>query len=268
MRAGQRVEAGDELTEGSVDPHDILRSQGRAGVQQYLVREVQKVYRSQGVDINDKHIEIIVRQMMRKVKVEDPGDTELLPGGLYDKHEFEEENRRVEAAGRRPAVAKPMLLGITKASLATECFLSAASFQETTRVLTDAAIKGKVDPLVGLKENVHHRQADPCRNGHGPVPEAEGDPAGGCGACGGKPAGSQGVQGGRSQCHGAPAGGHHGGHHLPGRRGGRPGAGAGLTGSGGRSWGTTWAQGHHRWAQVHPTEEDGDRQGGAPVDSR
>ena len=154
VREGQRVEAGTPLTEGSINPHDILAIQGVRAVQQYLVREVQNVYRSQGVDINDKHIEIIVRQMMRKVKVEDPGDTELLPGGLYDKHEFEEENRRVEAAGLRPAVAKPTLLGITKASLATESFLSAASFQETTRVLTDAAIKGKVDPLVGLKENV------------------------------------------------------------------------------------------------------------------
>ena len=154
VREGQRVEAGDALTEGPINPHDILAIRGVRAVQQYLVREVQKVYRSQGVDINDKHIEIIVRQMMRKVKVEDPGDTELLPGGLYDTYEFEEENRRVEAEGGRPAVAKPTLLGITKASLATESFLSAASFQETTRVLTDAAIKGKVDPLVGLKENV------------------------------------------------------------------------------------------------------------------
>ncbi|BAS29095.1 DNA-directed RNA polymerase subunit beta' [Limnochorda pilosa] len=154
VREGQPVEAGDPLTEGSINPHDILAIKGVRAVQQYLVREVQNVYRSQGVDINDKHIEIIVHQMMRKVKVDDPGDSHLLPGGLYDSFEFEEENRRVEAEGGRPAEAKPTLLGITKASLATDSFLSAASFQETTRVLTEAAIKGKVDPLVGLKENV------------------------------------------------------------------------------------------------------------------
>src|SRR5690554_5652006 len=154
VREGQRVEAGDALTEGPINPHDILAIRGVRAVQQYLVREVQKVYRSQGVDINDKHIDIIVRQMMRKVKVEDPGDTELLPGGLYDTYEFEEENRRVEAEGGRPAVAKPTLLGITKASLATESFLSAASFQETTRVLTEASIRGRTDKLLGLKENV------------------------------------------------------------------------------------------------------------------
>ncbi|HEX6970713.1 MAG TPA: DNA-directed RNA polymerase subunit beta' [Limnochordia bacterium] len=154
VRDGAEVSAGDQLTEGSVNPHDILRVKGIAGVQAYLVQEVQDVYRSQGVDINDKHIEIIVRQMLRKVKVETPGDTELLPGGLVDLFEFEEENARVQAEGGEPATAKPVLLGITKASLATESFLSAASFQETTRVLTDAAIKGKSDPLLGLKENV------------------------------------------------------------------------------------------------------------------
>lgn len=154
VEEGQWVEAGDELTEGSVNPHDILKIKGIKGVQTYLLQEVQKVYRLQGVDINDKHIEIIIRQMLKKVKIEDAGDTDLLPGGLVDIFEFERQNKKVMEAGGQPAVAKRVLLGITKASLATESFLSAASFQETTRVLTDAAIKGKVDPLVGLKENV------------------------------------------------------------------------------------------------------------------
>jgi DNA-directed RNA polymerase subunit beta' len=151
---GQNVEAGDELTEGSINPHDILKIKGVKGVQTYLLQEVQKVYRLQGVDINDRHIEVIVRQMLRKVRVEDAGDTDLLPGGLVDIFEFERENERVIADGGMPAQAKRILLGITKASLATDSFLSAASFQETTRVLTEAAIKGKSDPLVGLKENV------------------------------------------------------------------------------------------------------------------
>ena len=151
---GQRIEAGQELTEGSINPHDLLKVKGVKGVQLYLLREVQRVYRFQGVDINDKHIEVMVRQMMRKVKVEEAGDTELLPGGLIDIFEFEEENNRVREWGGEEAVAKPVLLGITKASLATDSFLSAASFQETTRVLTEAAIKGKMDPLLGLKENV------------------------------------------------------------------------------------------------------------------
>ncbi|HEY8349424.1 MAG TPA: DNA-directed RNA polymerase subunit beta' [Clostridia bacterium] len=151
---GDRVEAGDEITEGSVNPHDILKIKGVNGVQQYLLQEVQRVYRLQGVDINDKHIEIIIRQMLRKVKVEDAGDTNMLPGGLVDVFDFEAENAQAIAEGLRPATGKRALLGITKASLATESFLSAASFQETTRVLTEAAIKGKVDPLVGLKENV------------------------------------------------------------------------------------------------------------------
>ncbi|NLW55354.1 MAG: DNA-directed RNA polymerase subunit beta' [Firmicutes bacterium] len=154
VRDGQRVEAGDQLTEGSVNPHDILKIKGIRGVQMYLVHEVQDVYRSQGVEINDKHIEVVVRQMLRKRKVELPGDTNLLPGSLVDLQELEDENQRVEEEGGTPAVARPVLLGITKASLATESFLSAASFQETTRVLTDAAIKGKRDPLLGLKENV------------------------------------------------------------------------------------------------------------------
>lgn len=151
---GDTVEPGDELTEGSVNPHDILKIKGVKGVQGYLLQEVQRVYRLQGVDINDKHIEIIVRQMMRKIKIEEAGDTNMLPGGLVDIFDFDEENAKAEAQGLRPATGKTTLLGITKASLATESFLSAASFQETTRVLTEAAIKGKVDPLVGLKENV------------------------------------------------------------------------------------------------------------------
>jgi DNA-directed RNA polymerase subunit beta' len=154
VRDNQYMEAGDELTEGSVNPHDLLRVKGLRGVQMYLLREVQKVYALQGVDINDKHIEVMVRQMLRKVKVEDPGDTELLPGGYIDVFDFEDENARILEDGGVPAVARPMLLGITKASLATDSFLSAASFQETTRVLTEAAIKGKRDPLLGLKENV------------------------------------------------------------------------------------------------------------------
>ncbi|ABO48757.1 DNA-directed RNA polymerase subunit beta' [Desulforamulus reducens MI-1] len=154
VKEGQRIEAGDELTEGSVNPHDLLKIKGPAGVQVYLLQEVQRVYRLQGVEINDKHIEVMIRQMLRKVKIEEAGDTELLPGGLIDIFEFEEENRKAVEQGGEPAVAKPVLLGITKASLATDSFLSAASFQETTRVLTEAAIKGKMDPLLGLKENV------------------------------------------------------------------------------------------------------------------
>ncbi len=154
VKEGSLVEAGDLLTEGSANPHDILKVKGVHGVQQYLVQEVQNVYRSQGVWINDRHIEVVVRQMLRKRKIEQSGDTELLPGGLVDVFELEEENRKIEATGGEPATAKPVLLGITKASLATDSFLSAASFQETTRVLTEAAIKGKQDPLLGLKENV------------------------------------------------------------------------------------------------------------------
>lgn len=151
---GDVVEAGDELTEGSVNPHDILKIKGVEGVESYLLHEVQRVYRLQGVDINDKHIEVILRQMLRKVKVEETGDTVLLPGALVDMFSFERENIAAIKNGQKPATGKRVLLGITKASLATESFLSAASFQETTRVLTEAAIKGKVDPLVGLKENV------------------------------------------------------------------------------------------------------------------
>jgi DNA-directed RNA polymerase subunit beta' len=151
---GDVIEAGDELTEGSVNPHDILKIKGIQAVQRYLLQEVQKVYRLQGVDINDKHIEVIVRQMLRKVKIDEAGDTDMLPGSLVDMFEFEEKNQKAEEEGLRPATGKRTLLGITKASLATESFLSAASFQETTRVLTEAAIKGKVDPLIGLKENI------------------------------------------------------------------------------------------------------------------
>ena len=151
---GDRVEAGDELTEGSVDPKDLLRVKGVRGVQEYILQEVQKVYRLQGVEINDKHVEVMIRQMMRKVRITDSGDTDLLPGSIVDLHDYEEANRKVLLEGLEPAVARPILLGITKASLETESFLSAASFQETTRVLTDAAIKGKVDCLLGLKENV------------------------------------------------------------------------------------------------------------------
>jgi DNA-directed RNA polymerase subunit beta' len=154
VQNGDYIEAGDELSEGSVNPHDLLKIKGPTAVQQYLLREVQRVYRMQGVDINDKHIEVVIRQMLRKVKVEEPGDTEFLPGSLVDILDLDEENRRVEADGGSPATSKSVLLGITKASLATDSFLSAASFQETTRVLTEAAIKGKVDPLLGLKENV------------------------------------------------------------------------------------------------------------------
>lgn len=151
---GQTVEAGDRLTEGAVNPHDILRVSGLKATQRYLVYEVQKVYKSQGVEINDKHIEVMVRQMMHKVKVEEAGDTDVLPGEYIDLNTFEEENAKAIESGGEPAIARPILLGITKASLATDSFLSAASFQETTRVLTEAAIKGKVDPLLGLKENV------------------------------------------------------------------------------------------------------------------
>ncbi|MBE5821221.1 MAG: DNA-directed RNA polymerase subunit beta' [Clostridiales bacterium] len=151
---GDVLEAGDEITEGSVNPHDIMRIKGYTGVQRYLTAEVQKVYRSQGVDIDDRHIEIIVKQMLRKVKVENPGDTDMLSGNMVDVNEFISKNEAAKAEGKQEATGERILLGITKASLATESFLSAASFQETTKVLTEAAIKGKVDPLIGLKENV------------------------------------------------------------------------------------------------------------------
>ena len=151
---GAMLEAGDELTEGSVNPHDILKIKGVRAVQDYMIQEVQRVYRLQGVDINDKHIEVIVRQMLKKIRIENNGDSEFLPGTLVDILEYEDTNERLEQEGLEPAEGKQVMLGITKASLATNSFLSAASFQETTKVLTEAAIKGKVDPLIGLKENV------------------------------------------------------------------------------------------------------------------
>ncbi len=154
VKNGQEVEAGQQLTDGSLNAHDLLKIKGPRAVQEYLVKEVQEVYRSQGVDINDKHIELIIRQMLKRVTVSDAGDTDLLPGQLVEKINFEKENRLAVEAGGKPATATQTLLGITKASLATESFLSAASFQETTRVLTDAVIAGKTDSLVGLKENV------------------------------------------------------------------------------------------------------------------
>ncbi len=151
---GQELEAGDELTEGSINPHDILKIKGVRAVQDYMLREVQRVYRLQGVEINDKHIEVIVRQMLKKVRIESNGDADFLPGVLVDALEYEDTRERLEAEGKEPPEGKQIILGITKASLATNSFLSAASFQETTKVLTDAAIKGKIDPLIGLKENV------------------------------------------------------------------------------------------------------------------
>ena len=151
---GAELEAGDELTEGRVNPHDILRIKGLRAVQDYMIQEVQRVYRLQGVEINDKHIEVIVRQMLKKIRIEESGDTEFLPGTNVDRLEFEDVNEALEAEGKEPATGEQIIMGITKASLATNSFLSAASFQETTKVLTEAAIKGKVDPLVGLKENV------------------------------------------------------------------------------------------------------------------
>jgi DNA-directed RNA polymerase subunit beta' len=154
VREGQKVEAGHQLTEGSIDPRALLQIAGREAVQAYLVNEAQNVYCSQGVSINDKHIEIIVRQMLRRVRVDDPADTNFLPGDLMDRQVYQQENARVIAAGGEPATAHLVLLGITKAALNTDSWLAAASFQETTRVLTEAAVMGKVDPLRGLKENV------------------------------------------------------------------------------------------------------------------
>ena len=151
---GQNIEAGDELTEGSINPHDLLKIKGVRAVQDYMIREVQRVYRLQGVEINDKHVEMIVRQMLKKIRIEQSGDTDYMPGTLVDVLDFDEVNENLAEQGKKPAEGTQVMLGITKASLATNSFLSAASFQETTKVLTDAAIKGKVDPLIGLKENV------------------------------------------------------------------------------------------------------------------
>ncbi len=151
---GAILEAGDELTEGSVNPHDILKIKGVRAVQDYMIQEVQRVYRLQGVEINDKHIEVIVRQMLKKIRIENNGDSDFLPDTLVDILEYEDTNERLQEEGKEPADGKQVMLGITKDSLATNSLLSAASFQETTKVLTEAAIKGKVDPLIGLKENV------------------------------------------------------------------------------------------------------------------
>ena len=154
VKVGSQVKAGDNITKGPLDPHDILRLKGAEGVHEYVVKEVKRVYKKQGVDINDKHIEVIVSQMLSKYKVENPGDTTLLPGSLYNKYEIDDANAEVIAEDKQPAEYKLTLQGITKAALAANSFLSAASFQETTKVLTDAAIKGKTDKLQGLKENV------------------------------------------------------------------------------------------------------------------
>ena len=167
VQEGEHIEVGDPITEGSINPNEILAIKGPEGVHEYLVQEIQKVYRNQGVDINDKHIEVIARQMLKKVRVEDNGDSKLLPGSLVDINELEEINKVLEAEGKRPATGKRILLGITKAALATDSFLSAASFQETTKVLTEAAIKGKTDELIGLKENVIIGKLIPAGTGMG-----------------------------------------------------------------------------------------------------
>jgi DNA-directed RNA polymerase subunit beta' len=171
VEQGAWVKAGEQLTEGLINPQDILLITGKEAVQQYLVDEVQNVYRSQGVTINDKHIEIIVRQMLRKVRIDSPGDTELLPGELVDRFAYEDINVKILAEGGEPATAQPVLLGITKASLNTDSFLSAASFQETTRVLTEAAVAGKMDRLRGLKENVIIGKLIPARCTISPDPD-------------------------------------------------------------------------------------------------
>ncbi len=168
MQDGERVRAGDPLIDGPINPHDVLQVLGEKELQRYLVDKIQEVYRSQSVAINDKHIEIIVRQMMRSVKIEEVGDTEFLIDEQVDRWRFQEENDRVLAAGGQPAIGRPLLLGITKASLSTDSFISAASFQETTRVLTEAAISGKIDYLRGLKENVIVGRLIPAGTGMAP----------------------------------------------------------------------------------------------------
>ena len=173
VQESERVHAGDPLMDGPRNPHDIMAVLGEKELQKYLVNEIQEVYRLQGVNINDKHLEVIARQMMRWVKVEDIGDTEFLPEEVVDKFKFREENARVEESGGAPAAGKTVLLGITKASLSTDSFISAASFQETTRVLTEAAINGKVDHLRGLKENVIMGRSDSGRNRHGILPRRQ-----------------------------------------------------------------------------------------------
>ena len=154
MAINDQVERGQELTEGSIDPKELIKVKDVMSVQEYLLKEVQKVYRMQGVEIGDKHVEVMVRQMLRKIRVIEAGETDVLPGTLLDIHQFTDANEKALLSGKMPATGRPVLLGITKASLETDSFLSAASFQETTRVLTDAAIKGKRDELLGLKENV------------------------------------------------------------------------------------------------------------------
>jgi DNA-directed RNA polymerase subunit beta' len=161
VQEGERVRAGEPLMDGPIDPHDILRVRGEKELQRYLVDEIQEVYRLQGVNINDKHIEVIARQMMLWVKVEEVGNTEFLIDEVVDKFRFMQENERMQSAGKAPATGRPLLLGITKASLSTDSFISAASFQETTRVLTEAAISGKVDYLRGLKGERDHGTSDP-----------------------------------------------------------------------------------------------------------
>jgi DNA-directed RNA polymerase subunit beta' len=170
---GQEIRAGDAITDGPINPQEYLDTRGKDAVQRYLVKEVQKVYRSQGVTINDKHIEIIVRQMLRRVRIEEVGGTEFVVGELVDKFVFQDENEKAIAAGKPAATAKPVLLGITKASLSTDSFISAASFQETTRVLTEAAISGKTDDLRGLKENVIVGRLIPAGTGLGHYTRAE-----------------------------------------------------------------------------------------------
>ena len=177
VQEGDRVRAGEPLMDGPSNPHDILSVLGEKALHAYLVNEIQEVYRLQGVNINDKHIEVIVRQMMRWVKIEDVGDTEFLIEEQVDRFRFMEENERVIQAGGRPATGRPLLLGITKASLSTDSFISAASFQETTRVLTEASISGKVDHLRGLKENVTMGRLIPAGTGFEYLP-ARADPGG------------------------------------------------------------------------------------------
>jgi len=162
---GKEIEAGDALTEGSINPHDILRIKGVRAVQDYMLQEVQRVYRSQGVEIGDRHIEVIVRQMLKNIRIEDSGDSDVLPGISMDVLDFDEMNEKLIAEGKEPATGKQIMLGITKASLATNSFLSAASFQETTKALTDAAINGRIDPLMGMKENVIIGQLIPAGTG-------------------------------------------------------------------------------------------------------
>jgi DNA-directed RNA polymerase subunit beta' len=173
VHEGERVRAGEQLMDGPSNPHDILRVLGEKELQKYLVNEIQEVYRLQGVNINDKHIEVIARQMMRWVKIEDVGDTEFLIDEQVDKFRFLEENERVIGNGGRPATAQPLLLGITKASLSTDSFISAASFQETTRVLTEASISGKIDHLRGTEGERDDGTSHPCRHGLRMVPARE-----------------------------------------------------------------------------------------------